>query len=257
VGGLNRLVGSNPTLSAPVGTEGRGETISDFEWRRKRGWLNRTLEKVEDLPYNVASGGRPLTDSAKRKLFEDGIVGQAQILKAPSERATSKVQENLGRFQVRVEIPERDPYEVTITQSFSGGYESEGLKEGALVACRVDPKNDQRVLLLAPESDQRRVIAVDSSGILAEGKRATGTIEQANELNVKAPGSGDPMYELIMEMRSKAEGRSWRVRIGQRVPAGAVDLAKEGSELTVAYLEVDEGHSAAVDWPASTGGRFS
>jgi hypothetical protein len=32
---------------------------------------------------------------------------------------------------------------------------------------------------------------------------------------------------------------------------------KKGSELTVAYLEVDGGHSAAVDWPASTGGRFS
>ena len=112
--------------------------------------LNRTLEKVEDLPYNVVSGGRPLTDSAKRKLFEDGIVGQAQILKAPSERATSKVQENLGRFRVRVEIPERDPYEVTITQSFQGGYESEGLKEGALVGCRVDPEHEQRVLFSPP-----------------------------------------------------------------------------------------------------------
>jgi len=32
---------------------------------------------------------------------------------------------------------------------------------------------------------------------------------------------------------------------------------KKGSELTVAYLEVDDGHSAAVNWPASTGGRFS
>jgi hypothetical protein len=230
---------------------------SGFEWRRKRGWLNRTLEKVEDLPYKVVSGGRPLTDSAKRKLFEDGIVGQAQILKAPSERATSKVQENLGRFRVRVEIPEHDPYEVTITQSFRGGYESEGLKEGALVACRVDPKNDQRVLLLAPEPDERRVIAVDSSDILAKGKRATARIEQANKLDVTAPGSGDPMYELVMEMRSDAETEPWAIRIGQRVPAGAEKLVRKDGELTVAYLEVDDGHSAAVDWPATTGGRFS
>jgi hypothetical protein len=230
---------------------------SGFEWRRKRGWLNRTLKKVEDLPYNVVSGGRPLTDSAKRKLFEDGIVGQAQILNAPSERATSQVQENLGRFRVRIEIPEREPYEVTITQSFRGGYESEGLKEGALVACRVDPKNDQRVLLLAPEPDERRVTAVDSSDILAKGTRATARIERSNNLDVKAPGSGDPMYELVMEMRSDAETEPWAIRIGQRVPAGAEKLVKKGGELTVAYLEVDEGHSAAVDWPATTGGRFS
>ncbi len=230
---------------------------SGFEWRRKRGWLNRTLEKVEDLPYNVVSGGGALTDSAKRKLFEDGIVGQAQILKAPSEWATSMVQENLGRFQVRVEIPEREPYEVNVTQSFRGGYESEGLKEGALVACRVDPKDDQRVLLLAPEPDERRVIAVDSSDILAEGKRATATVELANKLDVKAPGSGDPMYELVMELRSDAEPAPWKIRIGQRVPGGAGKLVEKGSELTVAYLEVDQGHSAAVDWPASTSGRFS
>jgi hypothetical protein len=230
---------------------------SGFEWRRKRGWLNRTLENVQDLPYNVVSGGRPLTDSAKRKLFENGIVGQAQILKSPSGRAISAVQENVGRFRVRVDIPEREPYEVTITQSIRGGYESEGLKEGALVACRVDPKNEQRVLLVAPEPDERRVVGVDSSEILAEGKRATARIEQANKLEVKAPGSGDPMYELVMEMRSNAEAEPWAIRIGQRVPAAGEDLVKKGAELTVAYLEVDDGHSAAVDWPASTGGRFS
>jgi hypothetical protein len=228
-----------------------------FEWRRKRGRLNRTLEKVQDLPYNVVSRGRPLTDSAKRKLFENGIVGQAQILKSPSGRTISGVQENVGRFRVRIEIPEREPYEATITQSFRGGYESDGLKEGALVACRVDPKNDQRVLLVAPEPDERRVIGVDSSQILAEGKRATARIEQANKLEVTAPGSGDPMYELVMEMRSGTEREPWTIRIGQRVPAGGEDLVEEGGELTVAYLEVDDGHSAAVDWPASTGGRFS
>jgi hypothetical protein len=205
----------------------------------------------------VVSGGRPLTDSAKRKLFDEGIVGQARILKAPSERTISAVQDNLGRFAVRIEIDGRDAYEVTVTQSFRGGYESEGLKEGALVACRVDPKNDQRVLLLAPEPDELRVTAVDPSEILAKGKRATARVEKANKLDVKAPGSGDPMYELVMEMRSEAETDPWAIRIGQRVPTGAEKLAAKGGELTVAYLEVDEGHSAAVDWPASTGGRFS
>ena len=230
---------------------------SGFEWRRKRGWLNRTIEKVEDLPYNVVSGGRPLTDSAKRKLYEQGVRGQAQILKAPGPRSTSSVRENIGRFRARVEVPGSDPYEIDVTQSFAGGYESDGLKEGALVECRVDPKNQNNLLLLAPEPGERKVTGVDSSGILAEGKRATATIEKANKLKVKAPGSGDPMYELVMSLRSDAEPETWQIRIGQRVPAGAEDLVRKGAELTVAYLEVDEGHSAAVDWPASSGGRFS
>jgi hypothetical protein len=230
---------------------------SGFEWRRKRGWLNRTIEKVEDLPYNVVSRRGAITDSAKRKLYDEGIAGQAQILKAPSHQATSNVKENIGRFLVRVDIPGRDSYEVKITQSFAGGYESDGLKEGALVECRVDPKNQNNLLLLAPEPGERKVTGVDSSGILAEGKRATATIEKANKLKMKAPGSGDPMYELVMEMRSHAEPEPWAIRIGQRVPAGAEALVKKGGELTVAYLEVDDGHSAAVDWPASTGGRFS
>jgi hypothetical protein len=35
---------------------------SGYEWRRKRGWLNRTLEKkVEGAPLNLLSRDRPLT----------------------------------------------------------------------------------------------------------------------------------------------------------------------------------------------------
>jgi hypothetical protein len=230
---------------------------SGFEWRRKRGWLNRTIEKVEELPYNVVSGGRPLTDSAKRKLYEQGIRGQAQILNAPGPRSTSSVRENIGRFRARVEVPGSDPYELDVTQSFAGGYESQGLKEGAIVECRVDAKDPKRVLLIAPEPNQLRVTAVDSSDILRDGGRATARIERSNRLEVTAPGSGDPMYELVMEMRSEDESKPWRIRIGQRVPAEAEEMVSEGSELTVAYLEVDDGHSAAVDWPATSGGRFS
>ena len=110
-----------------------GDQGSGYEWRRKRGWLNRTLERVEDVPVNVLGRGRQLTDSAKRRLYEQGKQGRAQILKAPGERAISEVGENIGRFHVRVELPGRDPYEVKITQSFEGGYEFEGLGEGALV----------------------------------------------------------------------------------------------------------------------------
>jgi hypothetical protein len=33
---------------------------SGYEWRRKRGWLNRTLEKIEGAPLNLLSRDRPL-----------------------------------------------------------------------------------------------------------------------------------------------------------------------------------------------------
>lgn len=230
---------------------------SGFEWRRKRGRLNKTLERVEDVPWNLLSRRGLLTDSAKRKLYEEGIEGRAEILKAPGKHSVSEVQENIGRFHVRVELPGGEPYEVKLTQSFRGGYEYEGLKTGALVECRIDPKNEKRVLLIAPEPDGQRVSMMDSSQILAHGDRATAVVIKSNDLGMAASGTDDPVYELVMEMRAESEPKPWTVRIGQRVPKEAEELVKNGMELQVAYLEVDEGDSAAVDWPGSTGGRFS
>jgi hypothetical protein len=137
-----------------------GDQGSGFEWCRKRGRVNKTLERLEDVPWNLLSRRGILTDSAKRKLYETGVPGRAEILEAPGKHAISEVGENIGRFHVRVELPEREPYMATVTQSFSGGYESDGLKEGALVECRVDPKNEKRVLLLAPEPGERKVSVV-------------------------------------------------------------------------------------------------
>jgi hypothetical protein len=228
-----------------------------FEWRRKRGWLNRTLEKVEDVPTNVLFGGRAVSDSAKRKLYEKGLKGQALILEAPGRSRVSQVSDSIVSFRVQIGLPGRESYEAKVTQTIMGGHVHDSLQKNALVECRVDPDDEKNVLLIPPEIDERKVTAVDSAGILAEGKRATARIEQANALDVKAPGSGDPMYELVMEMRSNDEPGPWRIRIGQRVSAGAEDLVREGAELTVAYLEIDDGHSAAVDWPATSGGRFS
>lgn len=229
-----------------------GDQGSGFEWRRKRGRVNTALERVEDVPWNLLSRRGLLTDSAKRKLYETGIQGRAEILEAPGEHAVSEVGENIGRFQVRVELPGREPYRAKVTQSFQGGYESEGLKQGALVECRVDPKNEKRVLLLAPEPDERKLSVVDSSQILAKGKRARATVSDSKDLEMTAPGTDDPVYLLRLQLRSDDEPGPWDVEIGQRVPQGAEKLVEKGEHLTVAYLEVDEGDSVAVDWRASS-----
>jgi hypothetical protein len=229
---------------------------SDQEHRRKRGRLNRALEKMRDLPIDAASGGRPLTDAAKRKLYENGTAGQAKVLKAPREARVSEVRESDGRFTVSVELPGREPYEAKTWQSF-GKWEWEELQPGALVECRVDPDNDQIVLLCPPEGGELSLKVTDSSQILAEGRRATATVAESAPLGKTAPGTEDPLYLLNLELRSGSEADPWTVQIGQRVPNGADSMVAPGCELEAAYLEVDGGDSVAIDWPGSTGGRFS
>lgn len=97
---------------------------------------------------------------------------------------------------------------------------------------------------------------MDSSQIVAEGKRATATVTQSARLDKTAPGSGDPLFLMNLELRSGAEPKPWKVQIGQRVPKGAEGLIAEGSELQVAYMEVDKGDSVAVDWRATSDGKF-
>ena len=226
------------------------------EYKQKRGWLNRTLEKVEDLPVRAFTRDRPITDSARRELYEKGIVGQAEILEAPSERRVSDVYEADGSFTFRVEVPGREPYEVKSWQKY-GRYSWERMRPGALVECRVHPDNPERVLLVPPEPDEVPVSMMDSSEILAKGERATARVLKTAKLDQTAPGSGDPLYLINLELRSDSEKKPWKVQIGQRVPKGATDRIAAGEELEVAYMEVDEGDSVAVDWKATTGGEFS
>lgn len=225
------------------------------EWKQKRGWLNRTLEKVEDMPVRAFTGDRPITDSAKRELYEKGIVGQAEILEAPSERRVSEIGEADMTFKFRVEIPGREPYEVKNWQTV-GRYSWERMRPGALVECRVHPENPERVLLVPPEPGQVPVSMMDSSQIIESGKRATATVLQTAKLDQTAPGSGDPLFMMNLELRSDDQPESWKVQIGQRVPNGGVDLIADGGELQVAYIEVDKGDSVAVDWNATTGGKL-
>jgi hypothetical protein len=226
------------------------------EWKQKRGWLNRTLEKVEDLPVRAFTGDRPITDSARRELYEKGIVGQAEILEAPSERRVSDVSEADGTFRFRVEVPGREPYEVKNWQKY-GRYTWERMRPGALIECRVHPDNPERVLLVPPEPGEVPVSMMDSAQIIERGKRATATVLESGKLDQTAPGSGDPLFVMNLELRSDAEAKPWKVQIGQRVPKGAEDLIADGSELQVAYMEIDKGDSVAVDWPTTTNGRFT
>ncbi len=122
-----------------------GKREPEHEYQRKRGGLNRFLERVSSIPENVLGGA--VSDAAKRKLYEEGIPGRAEVLKAPSKRGVSEVQTNMGTFHVRVKPENGEPYETKTRQSF-GRYEWEQLQKGAVVECRIDPDKPERVLLI-------------------------------------------------------------------------------------------------------------
>jgi hypothetical protein len=230
--------------------------VSDHEWKRKRGFLNKALERAAELPVNAVTRGRPLTTSAKRKLYEQGIKGQALVVEGPPKAVVSEVQESEWRFKVRVELPERDSYEASVFQSFVK-WEWEALQEGALVECRVDPGDPNKILLCPPEQDEPQLSVLDSSSILERGKRAEATVTASARLGKTAPGTRDEIYLLNLELSSDQEAASWKVQIGQRVPEGAEEMVAPGARLTAAYLEVDAGDSVAIDWPQSSGGSYS
>jgi hypothetical protein len=237
------------------------------KWIDRARKLDRTVERIADAPANLVGRGRPISDSAKRDLWEKGVSGLATVVKAPSKHRVSKVQDNVGRFTVRVEIPDEPPYETNVWQEFMAD-EWEQMQPGMEVACKVDPENHER-LWLTPTGFREPPKSVggpsvdlggggritDSSQLIASGRRATATVLSSQPLGKKAPGTDDEFHLLDLELRAEDEPSPWKANFGQRVPKGAENMVAPGSELQVAFDAV--GGQVAVDWPATSGGRFS
>jgi hypothetical protein len=244
-----------------------GDQGSAFEWRRKRDRVDKALEIAEHAPQTLFARRGLVTIPQKRKVYETGIRGRAEILKAPGKHSRSDIQENVGRFQVRVELPDRPAYEVKMTQSYAFGYEAEALSDGAVVECRVDPNNPKRVLLVAPEPNHPIDLEVRSlegtqqtsaAATVAAGKPAVGIVKSAGVSEIPAPaGSDGQIWQIRMELRSELERKPWEVSIYQRVPTGAEALLSPGSELRVGYAKRKSDRDVAIDWPGSSGGRYS
>ena len=140
---------------------------------------------------------------------------------------------------MRVALPGREPYEVKTTQSFGFGYEAQALRQGAVVECRVDPGNDKRVLLVAPEPHEpvdelvRSLEApqmTSAAAMVAAGIPAVGTIKSAEHSDIPPPpGSDGEIWQITMQLRSSRERKPWDVTIYQRVPHGAEELLARGS----------------------------
>jgi hypothetical protein len=234
------------------------------KWMNRIAKLDRTVERIADAPANLVGRGRPISDSAKRDLYEKGIDGVATVLKAPSKGRVSTVQDNIGRFTVRVEIPDEPQYEANVWQEFMAD-EWKQMRPDMEVPCKVDPDNHELIWLTptrfreppkfigGPAINLGGDRITDSSQLLASGKRATATVLSSQAMGKKAPGTDDDFFLLDLELESDEEPKSWKANFGQRVPKGAEEMVASGMKLQVAYA----GDQVAVDWPSTSGGRFS
>jgi hypothetical protein len=240
--------------------------MMSLPFKKSRDWVNRAAQRVEDAPARLFTRDRPVTASAKREIYEKGIAGLALVIKAPGETFVDPTKESTGPFTIEVELPGRDPFQVELWHSFDRE-EWERLQPGTQARCRVDPENPQRVLLLPPQPDQpvdghARAPEPRQQGsaatAVAAGKPAVGTVTSAELTQIANPSEREGrIWRITMELRSESERKPWDVTIYQRVPPGAEELLTAGSELTVGYAKRKSDRDVAIDWPGSTGGRYS
>src|SRR4051794_29351787 len=240
-------------------------------WINRVAKLDRTAERFADLPANLVGRGRPISDSAKRDLYEKGVSAVATIVKAPSKHRVSQIKENVGRFTARIEVSDQPPYEVEVWQAFMGD-EWEQMQPGMEVDCKVDPENRELVWLTptgfrepakqvkGPALNLGGLLSgrvIDSSELIATGRRGTATVLSSKPMGKRAPGTDDEFFLLQLEVHADDEPKPWNVEFGQRVPQGAEGMVAGGEQLQVAFTSVGDSDSVALDWPATSNGRFA
>ena len=237
------------------------------KWFNRAARVGRTAQRIADVPANAVGRGQPISNTAKLDLNEKGVNAVATVLKAPSKHRITSVKENVGRFTVRIEITGEQPYEINVWQVF---WEDEWkqMQPGMEVDCKVDPENHELVWLMpigfqepakqvkGPTLDLGDRIT-DSSQLIATGRRAMATVLSSEPMGKKAPGTDDEFYLLDLELKADDEPRTWRVNFGMRVPKGAEGMVTKGEELQVAFAAVGDPDRVAVDWPATSNGRFA
>ncbi len=237
------------------------------KWFNRAAKVGRTAERIADLPAN-AGGSRPADQQhGQAGPVREGVSAVATMLKAPSKHRITAVKENVGRFTARIEITGEQPYETNVWQAF---WEDEWkqMQPGMEVDCKVDPENHELVWLMPTgfQEPAKQVTGAsldlgdritDSSQLIATGRRATAAVLSSEPMGKKAPGTDDEFYLLDLELKADDEPRSWKVNFGMRVPKGAEEMVAEGKELQVAFAAVGDPDRVAVDWPATSDGRFS
>ncbi|MFC9892621.1 hypothetical protein ACFVMC_02900 [Nocardia sp. NPDC127579] len=207
------------------------------------GWLLRARR-------SRTFGGRSsvLSDAARRELLLHGSAGTATVLGL--RRGSGKAVESEWTFWVRVQLDGERPYEARVRQRVRAA-ELEDMGPGDVIGCRVDPGDQDRLVLYPPNSPEATGVGI--AKILADGRRADGTVLAAAPVAADYTARRDPILRLHLELRAWDEPKPWRVRLTQPVPLHAIGLIDLGQHLEVAFFTVDHGETVAVDWAASLG----
>jgi hypothetical protein len=223
------------------------------DWMRteRGGFLDRVSDKIEavvEAPYTLAGRGRPVTMTARRRLMAEGVPGTAVVVKPPRRFRGGPSSLAWQRFGVRVEIPGREPYEATTLQEI-GQHEFDHLQQGAVVPCRVDPDEPSSVLLIV-DGDNALTGTVDSRQILAAGRPGRARVRAVRLLDVTAPGSGDPVAMLSLEVHEEGVA-PWGLEGPYRIPPEHAALAVPDAWLAIGIVGDHDPDGVAVNWDAS------
>ena len=112
-----------------------------------------------------------------------------------------------------------------------------------------DPDDPNLVLLVAPEGDgEPKVSTLPRSW---PGQRAKARVIEAKPLGQKAPNGVDEFHLIALDITSDAGARSLEGCGRPAGPEGRRGADRRRRTLEVAYMEVDEGDSVAIDWPVT------
>ncbi|MEU6582026.1 hypothetical protein [Nocardia sp. NPDC046763] len=236
-----RGASDQPPASGP-GAPGRPRRGTQVAPGPRLGLLARLSSQFGSC--GLARRGPALDGAARRELLLHGVEGAATVLSVHGTAEAEPGQE----FWVRIELEGRHAYETRVRQRVNAA-DREWMQPGDVVCCRVDPGDDDRVVLYlpAPEETSRTGIAK----ILTDGRRAHATVLAATPVAADYTGRDDPVLRLDLELHAWDEPGPWRVRVVQPVPLSGLELVDLGRQLEVAFFTVDRGESVAVDWAAS------
>ncbi|MEC3955227.1 hypothetical protein VMT65_19455 [Nocardia sp. CDC153] len=212
----------------------------------------RTPAKTQAAPADSISAPPPDNPAGDRRADIRTRAEKRVDARATAERRAkardADTAEAGWEFWVRVQLEDRHAFETRVRQRVNAS-DREWMQPGDIVCCRVDPGDNDRVVLYlpAPEETSRTNIAK----ILADGRRARATVLAAAPVAADYTGRDDPVLRLDLELHAWDEPAPWRVRVVQPVPLSAMELIDLGRHLEVAFFTVDRGESVAVDWAAS------
>lgn len=216
-------------------------------------------------------------------ILRDGTPGTAEVLSTRDTGVTINNFNFVIKIKLRVTVPGRAPYEVTIRHVLTGRHMWGTIQPGMVLPVRVDPRNPNRVAI-DPEGTASPVMAspvmaspaaataagtspsmmthesvdivrVTAADIVAAGVPTTGQVVSVQPLGVAAgqltaglpaDQADDPVVHVVFTFVGPG-GEQRRKEAMIRVPDGKLGVLVPGRTVPVSYL-AQTPDTATIDW---------